>query len=284
MSASPETARVRVLGAGLDRIDRAGVARHLEDCLIEGRRCFLITANVDHLVRFQEDEMLRLAYARADLVVADGVPLLWAARLLGDRLPGRAAGSDLIFDLCAAAGRCGAGVFLLGGRPGVAERAASVLVERYPGARVAGTACPPHGFERDPEAVRALVRSVRASGADLILVGLGSPKQEVFLAEHWDDLGVKVGVGIGIALEFLAGTLRRAPVWMQSAGLEWSWRLAQEPTRLWRRYLLRDPRFLLLVVREAIGRGRGVDEVKTIPAGRSRPAGAEDQARRSDRC
>jgi N-acetylglucosaminyldiphosphoundecaprenol N-acetyl-beta-D-mannosaminyltransferase len=210
----------------------------------------VITANVDHLVILERDRAFRRAYEQADLVVPDGVPLLWAARLLGHRLPGRIAGSDLIFDLCALCGREGLGVYLLGGRPGVADAAARAITARYAGLRVVGTACPPFGFERRPAEVRRIVEAIRASGADLLLAGLGAPKQELFLAQHWDDLGVTVGLGVGIALEYLAGTMRRAPRWMQSSGLEWSWRLLSEPRRLWKRYLLRDPRFFWLLAKQ----------------------------------
>ncbi|MBI4161912.1 MAG: WecB/TagA/CpsF family glycosyltransferase [Acidobacteria bacterium] len=243
---------VRLLRAEIAPLSRQEVVSRLESCLRERRRCFVVTANVDHLVRLEKDPDFRKAYARAHLVVPDGMPLLWAARFLGSRLPGRVAGSDLLFDLLQVSARGRLRVFLLGGRPGVAERAAERIGFDYPGAVVAGVACPPYGFDRDPRAVRSLVEAVRASRADLLLVALGAPRQERFLAENWKDLNVTVGVGVGIALEFLAGTLRRAPGWMQQTGLEWVWRLTQEPGRLWHRYLLRDPRFFWLVARQRL--------------------------------
>lgn len=241
-----------ILGARIDALSRREVVERLAACLRGEWRALVITTNVDHLMILERDEEFRRAYARADLIVADGVPLLWASRLLGRPLPGRVAGSDLIFDLCAICARGGLGIYLLGGRAGVAAVAARVIKTRYPGARVVGTACPPFGFELDPTALRRVVEEVRSSGADLLLVGLGAPKQEIFLARHWAELGVKVGMGVGIALEYLAGTRRRAPLWMQSSGLEWSWRLLSEPRRLWRRYLLRDARFLWRVARQRL--------------------------------
>jgi N-acetylglucosaminyldiphosphoundecaprenol N-acetyl-beta-D-mannosaminyltransferase len=250
---------VTVLGAKLAPLSRPEVANHVEACLRERRRCFLITANVDQLMNLQSHDRLRAAYAAADVVVPDGVPLLWAARLLGHPLPGRVAGSDLIFDLCAICARGGYRIYLLGGRPGVAEAAAAEIKSRYPGAVMAGVGCPPPGFEQSSDRVRRIVADVRSARPDLLLVALGSPKQETFLAENWLELGVTVGLGVGIAFEFLSRTQRRAPVWMQMAGLEWSWRLSREPGRLWRRYLVRDPRFFWLLAKQRLSANQGAE-------------------------
>ena len=247
---------VDLLGARIDPLSRAEVVAQLESCLRDKRRCLVITANVDQVVNLQKSSALQKAYRKADLVVADGVPLLWGARFLGRPLRGRVAGSDIIFDLCALSHRGGYRIYLLGGRPGVARAAAAVIAREYPAAVIAGCACPPMGFEQDSALVKRTVEEIRAARPDLLLVGLGSPKQEVFLAENWERLGVTVGLGVGIALEFLAGTQRRAPIWMQNAGLEWSWRLSREPSRLWRRYLVKDPRFFWLILRERWSRTR----------------------------
>jgi N-acetylglucosaminyldiphosphoundecaprenol N-acetyl-beta-D-mannosaminyltransferase len=223
--------------------------------LVEGRTpSIVVTPNVDHVVRFQGDREFQRAYAEAALVLADGAPLLWAGRLLGAPLPERVAGSDLFPELCRAAAERGHRLFFLGGRPGAAEGAAEVMRRAHPGIAITGTSCPPFGFEHDPEENARIVEAVRSAAPDILFVGLGSPKQEKWILANRSLLGVPVSIGVGVTFEFVAGMVRRAPLWMQTAGLEWLWRLIMEPRRLWRRYLVEDTRFLWLVLGQKWGR------------------------------
>jgi N-acetylglucosaminyldiphosphoundecaprenol N-acetyl-beta-D-mannosaminyltransferase len=203
-----------------------------------GRGGWIATANVDHLLRLRRSEDFRRAYEGASVVVADGMPLIWASRLQGTPLPERVAGSDLIYSLTAAAARDGRGVFFLGGNPGSAEVAAAKLSELSPGLRVQGTACPPVGFEQQPELVEELSAVLAASGADIVFVALGSPKQELLIERMRSVLPNAWWIGVGISFSFVAGEVLRAPRWMQRLGLEWAHRLTQEPCRLWNRYLV----------------------------------------------
>lgn len=214
-----------------------------------GTPSLVVTPNADHVVRLETDSELRQAYAKAALVIPDGMPVVWASRWLGTPVKERVTGSDLMPRLCAMAAQTGLSVFLLGGKPGVAERAARNLVQSYPGLTVAGTSCPPLGFERDSAANAAIVSTIRNSGADLVFVCLGSPKQELWASSQLSQFQNGVFLGVGAAVDFCAGTIKRAPPWMQRAGLEWLYRLAQEPRRLLGRYT-RDLYFFVLIARE----------------------------------
>ncbi|GAB3775698.1 hypothetical protein GCM10028796_51980 [Ramlibacter monticola] len=215
----------------------------------------VVTPNADQVVNLERDPALRAAYARADLVVPDGMPVVWAAWLLGTPVKERVTGADLMPRLCEIAAQRGLKVFLLGGAKGIAERAADNLVRSHPRLVIAGTSCPPSGFEHDAQQNAAIVQAIRRSGADLVFVCLGSPKQEVWTCEHLAQFDNGVFLDVGAAIDFCAGTTRRAPGWMQHAGLEWLFRLSHEPRRLIGRYT-KDLYFFVLLAREAWRRVR----------------------------
>jgi N-acetylglucosaminyldiphosphoundecaprenol N-acetyl-beta-D-mannosaminyltransferase len=215
----------------------------------------VVTPNADQVVNLERDKALQAAYARADLVLPDGMPVVWASRLLGTPAKERVTGSDLMPRLCAIAARRGLKVFFLGGAEGVGRRAAEKLACACPGLAVVGTLSPPPGFERDGRQNAAIVQAIRQSDADLVFVCLGSPKQEVWVHRHLDLFDKGVFLGVGAAIDFCAGTVRRAPLWMQRSGLEWLYRLAQEPRRLIGRYT-KDLYFFVLVAREMWQHGR----------------------------
>ena len=195
----------------------------------------VVTANVDFLVQAQADPELRRILRTADLVLCDGMPLVWASRLRGTPLPGRVAGADLVPALLRRAEERGHRVFLLGAGPGVAAAAAARVRARHPRLREIGHASPPAGTLFELGAPGLLAR-IRAARPDLLLVAFGCPKQEKWIARHREELGVPVSIGIGATLDFLAGRVRRAPAWVGRCGFEWLFRLAQEPRRLARRY------------------------------------------------
>jgi N-acetylglucosaminyldiphosphoundecaprenol N-acetyl-beta-D-mannosaminyltransferase len=205
-----------------------------------GASCrYVVTPNVDHAVMYQTNERLRQSYADASLVLADGAPVVLASRLLGRRLPERVAGSDLAPAIFkdAADGDRPLRVFLLGAAPGVAERAAANITSRWRNVEIVGTLPPPLGFERSPQENQRILDAVAAVGPDLLIVGLGAPKQELWIHAHADQLEAKVALCIGATIDFLAGEKRRAPRWMRRVGLEWLHRLSSEPGRLAKRYL-----------------------------------------------
>ena len=218
--------------------------------LTEGRGGSVFTPNVDHVVMADHDDRFRRAYETADLSLADGMPVLWAARMLGKPLPEKISGSDLVLPLMERAERHGWRVYLLGGAPGVGDLAAARLVERFPRLQIAGTDAPRIDMDAPASTRAPVVERIRAAKADLVLVALGAPKQELWIAEATPELRPAVLLGIGAAIDFIAGTAKRAPSWMSRSGLEWLYRLVQEPRRMWRRYLLRDPEFLVIVLRD----------------------------------
>ena len=225
--------------------------------LVEARRGGAVfTPNVDHVVKAERDAELRAAYARADLSLADGMPLVWASRLLGRPLPERVAGADLVLPLAARAAERGWSIYLLGGAPGDAERAAAELVRRS-GVRIAGVDAARIELGDDGAAERrAVLDRIRAAAPDLVYVALGAPKQELWIHRHRTELGPAVLLGVGASLAFIAGTVPRAPRWMARAGLEWLHRLGHEPRRLWRRYLVDDVAFVPILARAVLRRGR----------------------------
>jgi N-acetylglucosaminyldiphosphoundecaprenol N-acetyl-beta-D-mannosaminyltransferase len=221
---------------------------------------YVVTPNANHIVRLRKDAAFQEVYRNALLSVADGVPLLWVAKSQGTPLKGRVNGTDLFEKTCEAAADRGLSVFFLGGRPEAADRAAATLKERYPTLKVAGTHCPPYGFESDPAELATIDRRIRAATPDILFVGLGAPKQEFWMAEHCQDLAVPISLGIGVSFEFVAGMVHRSPIWMQRAGLEWLHRLLMEPRRLLSRTILFLVVFLGLwgtqLIRGALGLDR----------------------------
>ncbi len=210
-----------------------------------------MTPNVDHLMQYRRNPTYRSACDAASLRLADGMPIVWASRLLGRPLPARVAGSDLLPALCQTAAARGYTVFLLGGAAGVSERAATRLRTRFPRLRIAGLHAPPERFTPDDGAAAlAAVAAVNAVKPALLFVGLGAPKQELWVHRYWHRLDATVAVCCGAAIDYAAGARIRAPLWMQRAGLEWVWRLAREPGRLWRRYLVQDAAFLGIFLKE----------------------------------
>lgn len=231
---------IELLGMPLACVDENGLLDHLFGALREGRGGWLITANLDFLRRFTKDPAMRALYAQADVMVADGMPLVWATQLLGEPLPERVAGSALIYRFAERAAAEGRTLYFLGGEPGAGEAAAKVLCERHPTLRVAGFSAPRVSAEPTEIEVAAAVAELRKKKPDLLLVGLGSPKQERLihaLRAYFPHMWM---VGVGISFSFVAGHVARAPGWMRKAGLEWIHRLSQEPKRLARRYLIED--------------------------------------------
>jgi N-acetylglucosaminyldiphosphoundecaprenol N-acetyl-beta-D-mannosaminyltransferase len=252
--------RVRLDGAGIDRITEGEVVAVVREALASGRGGWIMTPNVDILRRSRRGAQYRQLLESADLVVADGMPLVWASRLGGQPVPERVAGSSLIWSLSAGLGHDRGSIFVIGGTPasrGVADgaaRAAQRLAERSPGLRIAGARCPPLGFDEDPQACAELCAEVAATRPDLVFVGLGFPKQEALIARLRRYLPGAWFVGCGAAVNFVAGDLGRAPRWMQRTGLEWAHRLGAEPRRLASRYLRHDAPYAMKLLAGAATR------------------------------
>jgi N-acetylglucosaminyldiphosphoundecaprenol N-acetyl-beta-D-mannosaminyltransferase len=230
--------RISLMGMEIDHVTEHQAVSAIGESLSNGRGGWVITPNLEHLRRFHKEEALQGYFEQADLVLADGMPLVWASKLKGTPLPARVAGSDLIWSVSMEAARRGRSIFVLGGTRQAGWEAAHRLQERCPGLRIAGMVYPPHGFESDPRAMDQIVETLEAVSPDIVFVGLGFPKQERVIAILRERFPQTWFLGIGISIGFVGGQVARAPMWMQRMGLEWLHRLAQEPRRLARRYLL----------------------------------------------
>ncbi|WP_353931686.1 WecB/TagA/CpsF family glycosyltransferase [Okeanomitos corallinicola TIOX110] len=246
--------RINICGVEIDKYNFDEVVEKIiNHCLAQGKPEYVVTPNAMHILSLQQDADFRDIYRRAFLVVPDGVSLLWAAKFLKTPLNGRVNGTDLFEQLCAIASEKGLKVFLLGGRPGAAEKAQEVLQNRHPNLAIVGTYCPEYGFENRPEELDLINSKIKATAPDILFVGLGAPKQEKWIANHYLSLQIPVSLGIGVSFELVANMVNRAPVWMQKAGLEWLFRLLVEPQRLWKRYVLGNPAFIWLVLKQRLG-------------------------------
>nr|QZD57917.1 WecB/TagA/CpsF family glycosyltransferase [Glycomyces sp. TRM65418] len=246
---------MRLGGIGIDPVTEPEAVRRVLDALESGRGGRIVTPNVDIVAAARNSRELRRLVDAADLVVADGAPLVWASRVAGNPLPARVAGSDLVWSLAEAAAARGLRVALLGGTPDGAarptERAAEILEVRHPGLKVVGAWCPPMGFDRDDSQWSALVDRIGAAAPDLVYVGLGFPKQEHVTVRLRAVAPQAWFLGCGASIDFIAGYRRRAPKWMQRTGTEWLFRMLSEPRRLARRYLKDDLPEALRLLAEA---------------------------------
>jgi len=212
-----------------------------------GKGGTVFTPNIDHIVLAEEDSDFRDAYARTSLSLVDGMPVLWASKILRRPVPEKVSGSDLVKPLLRRAAEEKLRVYFLGGEPGSAEEAAKRLRVDFPELQIVGTDAP--RIDRNGR-LEAIAKRIRDARAEIVLVALGAPKQEIVSDRLAQDVTPAVLVGVGAAIDFLAGRQKRAPEWMSRAGLEWFYRLARDPKRMWRRYLVRDPKFLLVLFRE----------------------------------
>jgi exopolysaccharide biosynthesis WecB/TagA/CpsF family protein len=244
---------VSICGVKINNITFEEAVREIDRHIHEKRPSFIVTPNLDHIIKLQKDAEFRKIYNAADLVLVDGVPILWASKFLGTPLKERIAGSDLFPALCSLAAKKGYKLFLLGGRTqGGVLLVAKILKKRYPGLSIVGAYSPRFGFEKRPEENKKIIQKIKDAAPDILLVGLGAPKQEKWIYAFKDEYNVPVSIGIGISFHFVSGRVRRAPRGIQKLGLEWFWRLMAEPGRLWKRYLIDDMKFFWLVLKQKI--------------------------------
>jgi N-acetylglucosaminyldiphosphoundecaprenol N-acetyl-beta-D-mannosaminyltransferase len=238
----------------IDVVTFAEALDAIEEMIVSKRGGSVFTPNIDHVVIAEEDPRFRRAYEDVSLSVVDGTPLLWASHLLGTPLPEKISGSDLMLPAIERAAARGFRVYLLGGADGVAKVAADKLHERFPTLEIAGYDSPRINVDESPDVRQKLVDQIKATKPDMIFVCLGAPKQELWIDSAREALKPAVLLGVGAGIDFVAGTAKRAPEWISKAGLEWLYRLSREPKRLWRRYLIRDPKFLVILARALLQR------------------------------
>jgi N-acetylglucosaminyldiphosphoundecaprenol N-acetyl-beta-D-mannosaminyltransferase len=228
--------------------------RTIEAWILRRESHYVCVTGVHGVMESQRDEVLRRIHNAAGLVTPDGMPLVWLSRLMGFRPVERVYGPDLMLELCERSAKHGYRQFFYGGAPGIAEKLALRLQSRFPSLKVSGFYSPPFR-PLTPEEDKAEVELINATKPHILWVGLSTPKQERWMAEHMAWLHTPVLIGVGAAFDFHAGIKRQAPRWMQRTGLEWLFRLLMEPRRLWRRYLINNPLFLWLVLLQLLGQG-----------------------------
>ncbi len=249
MTASGSPHRVDVLGCPFDRISFDDTVETVRAAVRERRRLQVVPGNVDFVMKARRDPVFCERLTSADLIVADGVPVVWAASLLGDPIAGRVSGTDLVSECARLSGEDQFTVAFVGAAPGIAAKAAEKLRVRYPRASIAVIDTPERLTDSSSQDVAL---EVRRADARVVLVALGAPRQEEWVQEYLDRTGATVGIGIGSAFDILSGAQPRAPGWMRDHGLEWFHRMLQDPSRLGRRYILDDSPFLYHLAREVI--------------------------------
>jgi len=241
--------RENIIGCPFDAISFDETVECIRQSVIQEKRIQVVTANIDFVMKARRDSLFAEELTRADLVVADGVPIVWAASLLGTPIRGRVNGTDLVWSCAAVSAETGAAIAMIGGMPGVAGRAADEMRQKYPAASMFVIPTPfPLGAAESAE----IVRQVRAVNAKILLVALGAPRQERWVQANLELCQANVGIGIGSAFDIISGDKPRAPGWMKDNGLEWLYRLKQDPQRLAKRYLVEDSPFLIHLLRVVV--------------------------------
>lgn len=228
--------RIKFLNTHIDNVTM-NEAVSIIDKLIEKKKCaYVVTPNLDHIVIMETDKEFAEIYDKADLIVTDGKPLIWISKLLGTPIKEKISGSDLFPKVCQMCAQKNYSIFILGAAEGVADKAALNLKERYDGLQITGTYSPPMGFEKNEAELLKIKEVIVQKVPDVLAVSLGSPKGEKFVYKHLNEYGVPLGISIGATIDFEAGNVNRAPKWMADHGLEWLFRITQDPKRLIKRY------------------------------------------------
>lgn len=231
---------INFLGIRLNNVTSKELLDHVDYCIARKTPCQIVGINVDQAIRVIEDPYSKEIFDNAELVFTDGKPIMWIAKWLNRPIVEKVSGPDLMLQLCKRAAEKNYKVFLLGGNHGVAVKAAEKLEKAYPGLQCVGTYSPPFGFEKNIEEMNKIINILKASDADQLFVGLGSPKQDVFIYENMEKYNIPVSYSMGAAIDFIGGNVKRAPKWMSDHGLEWFHRFLQNPRRLYKRYFIDD--------------------------------------------
>lgn len=233
-------ARIKFMNTDIDNLTMAETLNEIEK-LIQKKNCsYVVTPNVDHIVRLEKDEELQKVYKNASLILTDGKPLIWISKWYKTPIKEKISGSDLFPRVCQLAVNKNYTMYLLGAAEGVADTAARNLMKKYPGLNIVGTYSPPFGFEKNEQEMNKIKTQIQDVHPDILIVGLGCPKQEKFMYYHCKELGVPISFGLGASIDFEAGNIKRAPKWMSNHGLEWLYRFSKEPKRLFKRYFVDD--------------------------------------------
>ena len=232
--------RMKFLNTHIDNLTMSEAVEEARKLILKKNNSYVVTPNVDHIVKIEKDSLFRTIYEEADLVLTDGKPLIWMSRWMGTPIKEKISGSDFFPEVCEMAAREGFSIFLLGAAEGVAKKAATNLMKKYKNLKIAGVYSPSYTFENNEEEIDYIIKKINKAKPDILCIGMGTPKQEKFYYKYKEQLNVPFTLHAGATIDFEAGIIRRAPRWVRYVGLEWCYRLLQEPRRLYRRYLLED--------------------------------------------
>lgn len=232
--------RIKFLNTEIDNVTMSEAIEKIDNLIRIKKSSYVVTPNVDHIVKLEKDEEFKEVYRNADLILADGMPLIWISKLKSMPIKEKVSGSDLFPKVCELAAEKGHKIFLLGAAEGVAAKAAENLKKKYTGLNIVGTYSPSYGFEKKEDEIEKIIKIINEVKPDILAVGLGAPKQEKFIYKYNNRLNVPVSLAIGASIDFEAGNIERAPIFMQKCGLEWFYRLCKEPKRMFKRYLVDD--------------------------------------------
>lgn len=241
--------RMKFMNTEIDNLTMDETLQAIDKLVKKKKNSYVVTPNVDHIVQLEKDKELQAVYKHASLILTDGKPLLWISKCYGTPIKEKISGSDLFPLLCEMAAQKGYKMFFLGAAEGIAAKAAKNLSHRYKGLQVVGTYSPPFGFEKNQTELKKIEKIVKEAKPDILIVGLGCPKQEKFMYHYCERLDVPVSLGLGASLDFEAGNVKRAPRWMANHGLEWLFRITQDPKRMAKRYLVDDIRIGWLFIK-----------------------------------
>lgn len=232
--------RMRFMNTYIDNVTKEEAISHIENFIIERKFGHVITPNVDQIIRIEKNSYFKEICNNAELLLTDGTPLLWIAKWYKKPIKEKICGSDLVPELCSLAAEKGYSIFLLGAAEGVAAKAAENLKRKNPGLKIAGTYSPPYGFENNQEEIEHINTLLYKSKADLLFVGLGVPKQDIFIYQNMNKYQIPMSFSIGATIDFEAGVQKRAPRWINKIGMEWAYRLLSNPRRMFKRYIIDD--------------------------------------------
>ncbi|MFR1822657.1 MAG: WecB/TagA/CpsF family glycosyltransferase [Clostridium saudiense] len=239
--------RIKFLNTYVDNLSMQEAVERIDKLIINKKPSYVVTPNVDHIVKLEIDSEFQDVYKEADLILTDGMPLIWISKLKNNPIKEKVSGSDLFPEVCNLASQKGYKIFLLGAAEGVAAKAAENLKLKYKELNVVGTYSPSYGFENNEDEINQIVDMINQVKPDILAVGLGAPKQEKFLYTFRKKLNVPVSLAIGASIDFEAGNINRAPKWMQNIGLEWFYRLCREPKRMFKRYIVDDIKIFKII-------------------------------------
>lgn len=241
--------RMKFLNTEIDNLTMQESLEIIDELINRKNPSYVVTPNVDHIVKLEEDTEFQEVYENADLILTDGMPLVWISKMKKTPIKEKVSGSDLFPNVCELSAKKGYRLFLLGAAEGVADTAARNLEEKYDGLNVVGTYSPSYGFEKNEDEINHIIDIVRDAKPDILAVGLGAPKQEKFIYKYKERFNVPISLAIGASIDFEAGNVNRAPKWMQNIGLEWFYRLCKEPKRMFKRYLVDDLKIIKIMMK-----------------------------------